>query len=423
MTSQRTYHMNGSAPAAVSFLITALASDPPAGLPKATPAEVGLSAEKLREIKPALEKLVADDKNAGGVVSIARHGKVAYFETYGYRDLESKTPMTADTIFTIASMTKPITCIGVMRLVEEGKIKLDDPVEKFIPALKDMNVLGDPKEDKDEAPATVPSKRSITIRDLLSHSSGLAYGGLLSPSNRLSKAYKNAGVDGFRHNSIEELANKLAKVPLAHQPGEGWTYGLSHDVLGRVIEVASGETFDAYLKAHIFDPLDMPDTFFYVPEDKRERVATIYRVGLGEKLTALPRNFGSKTFFSGGGGLFSTAHDYTRFGLMLAAGGELDGKRIVKSETITLMTTNQIGANSAFGVSKYGLGFGLIFDHPSQGQRLVSRYFWGGYFSTNFWVSPKQDIVAVVMTQILPTNFGATDGVVRIKLDEAVESK
>jgi CubicO group peptidase (beta-lactamase class C family) len=283
-------------------------------LPRAEPGEVGLSSSKLAELKPALRKLAEDGKIAGGVALIARHGKVVFVDAFGERDRATKAPMLEDSIFAIASMSKPITCVAAMTLVEQGKLGLDDPVSKYLPELKEMRVLGDPKDDTPDSTATVPSDRPIRVRDLFSHTSGFAYGGILSADPRLGKLYEAAGVQDRRMKTIAEQVQRLAKVPLAHQPGTRWTYGLSHDVLGRVIEVVSGRPFDQYLRECVLQPLDMPDTSFFVPMAKRDRVATIYRTGLlGGPLIALPRSFGSETFFSGGGGLFSTARDYARF--------------------------------------------------------------------------------------------------------------
>ncbi len=225
--------------------------------------------------------------------------------------------------------------------------------------------------------------------------------------------------------TIKEQVERLAKVPLAHQPGEGWTYGLSHDVLGRVVEVVSEKSLDQYLQGRILQPLDMHDTFFFVPEGKRDRVATIYRSADGGTLTPLPKSYGSKTFFSGGGGLFSTARDYTRFAQMMLNGGELDGERILKPETIAMMTTNQIGDIDAkiagINLGKYGLGFGLMLIPPrAEGPPVLSSYYWGGYFSTNFWIDPRHDLVAVIMTQVLPTNHGGSLEVFRRAVGSAI---
>ena len=391
-------------------------------LPTAEPEAVGLSAEVLDGLGPKLEETVEEGQIPGAVALIARHGKVAHVEALGLRDIESKQPMTEDTIFAIASMTKPITCVAAMTLVEQGKLGLDDPVSKYLPELADLRVLGDPADDTDEAIATVPADRPVTIRHLFSHTSGIAYGGLLAADPRLGKAYAEAGVQDRDMETIAEQVERLAKVPLAHQPGEGWTYGLSHDVLGRVIEVVSGQPFDQYLQEHIFTPLDMRDTSFFVPESKRDRVATIYNAGMIGRLNPLPKNFGSETFFSGGGGLFSTARDYARFAQMLLNGGELDGHRILKAETLASMTTNAIGDRTAFGGTKYGLGFGL---EPgpaaSDGDLATGRYFWGGIFSTNFWVDPEKDLIALLMTQVLPTNRGDALDIFREAVGEAVE--
>jgi CubicO group peptidase (beta-lactamase class C family) len=320
-------------------------------------------------------------------------------------------------------MTKPITCVAVMALVEEGKLGLDDPVGKYLPALKEMRVLGDAKDDTKEAIATVAAKRPVTVRDLLSHSAGFSYGAaLLSPSARLDRCYEKAGIGGRRLNTIAELVERLGQVPLAHQPGEGWTYGFSHDVLGRLIEVVSGQGFDVYLQDHILKPLDMQETFFQVPESKRDRVATIYRKDEAGKLSPMPKNYGSATFFSGGGGLFSTARDYTRFAQMLKNGGELEGARIIKPETIGQMTTNQIGKQFAFGVMKYGLGFGLVQTAGRGAEKpVLSRYLWGGLYSTQFWIDPRNDVVGVLMMQVLPTNSAGADRVFMAVVSSAIE--
>jgi CubicO group peptidase (beta-lactamase class C family) len=296
-------------------------------------------------------------------------------------------------------------------------------VEKYLPELKGLRVLGDPKDDTATELATVPASHPITIRELFTHTSGFAYGGALSTDVRLNKAYEQAGVQGRGMRTIAELVERLAKVPLAHQPGERWTYGLSHDVLGRVIEVASGRRFDEYLQECLFKPLDMRDTSFFVPEEKRDRVATIYRTGLiAGPLTPQPRRFGSETVFLGGGGLFSTARDYARFAQMLLNGGELDGVRILKRETIEAMTTNQIGDHYALALYKYGLGFGLeMGPTPEVGRPQLRTYFWAGYFSTNFWIDPRKDVVAVIMTQVLPTNHGNAQRVLRLAIDDALE--
>jgi CubicO group peptidase (beta-lactamase class C family) len=412
--------MNRGSLMVVTLLTFAHSTASSGELPRAEPREVQLSAEKLEELKPALQKLVDGGKIPGGVVLVARHGKIAYLTSFGYRDLATKTPMTEDTIFAIASMTKPIACTAVMMLLEQGKLGLDDSVDKYLPELKNLRVLGAAKDDTETDVATIPAKRSITVRDLLSHTSGFTYGDIPTNDRRLSLSYERAGVDSKELKTVAEQVTRLAKVPLAHQPGEGWTYGLSHDVLGRVIEIVSGQSLDQFLHERIFTPLDMVDTAFFVPAAKRDRVATIYRA-VGGTLTARPKRFGSETFFSGGGGLFSTTRDYSRFAQMLQNGGELDGHRIVKPETIAMMTTNQIGKLTAL-MGKYGLGFGLAMSGRTQdGKPVLARYFWGGYYSTNFWIDPRHDVVAVIMTQVLPTNYGDSNGVFRGKVDAAIQ--
>jgi CubicO group peptidase (beta-lactamase class C family) len=244
-------------------------------LPRVQPKEVGLSEKVHDDVQAGLEKLIADNKIAGAVVVVARHGKLAHVEAVGYRDLASKAPMTEDTIFAIASMTKPITCIAAMLLVEEGKLSLDDPVEKFVPAFKSLRVLGDPKDDTAVALATVPVKRTMLVRHLFAHTSGLLYGVAITGSEterRIIRAYFQAKLSESKLKTISELPAELARLPLAHEPGEEWTCSLSHDVPGYLIEVVSGQILDQFLRDRIFAPLDMRDTSFLVPESKRDRV-------------------------------------------------------------------------------------------------------------------------------------------------------
>jgi CubicO group peptidase (beta-lactamase class C family) len=314
--------------------------------------------------------------------------------------------MTEDTIFAIASMTKPITCVGAMMLIEEGKLSLDDPVEKYLPALKGLRVLGSAKADTEAALDTIPIKQKMLIRHLFAHTAGFSYGFPMmggETERRMVRAYSKFNASEGKRKTISELPEELAKLPLAHEPGEGWTYGLSHDVLGRVIEVVSGEPLDQFMNQRIFVPLNMSDTSFLVPEAKRDRVATVYRSG--SPLSAMPKSFGSATYFSGGGGLFSTARDYSRFAQMLLNGGELEGKRLIKQDSLALMTSNQIGKQMVFGLLKYGLGFGLVnAPAPGGGKPGLDYYFWSGAYSTSFWVDPRRDVIGVLMTQVLPPN-------------------
>jgi CubicO group peptidase (beta-lactamase class C family) len=335
--------------------------------------------------------------------------------------------MTEETIFAIVSMTKQITCVAAMTLVEQGKIGIDDAVGKYIPEWKDLRVLDDARDDTKTELATVPAKRPVTIRHLLTHTSGISYAAFSPTDARLKEAYKRAGVVGPPHETVADLIANLVKVPLVHQPSEGWTYGFSHDVLGHVIEVAAGQRFDRYLEERILTPLDMRDTSFLVPEEKRGRVATIYDASQGDVLSPMPKEYGSKTYFSGGGGLFSTARDYARFAQMIASGGQLEGVRILKPGTVAAMTTNQIGeyssAEKGFGERKYGLGFGLaLAPSPNGGAPVLERYYSGGVFSTNFWVIPRRDLVLLLMTQVYPTNHGGPDRVFHRIVNAAVEN-
>jgi CubicO group peptidase (beta-lactamase class C family) len=398
---------------AMSILLVVSSRLPAAELPRVQSKEVGLSEKALDEVQAGLTKLVADHKIPGAVVVVARHGKVAYVTTVGYRDVDKKAPMTEDTIIAIASMTKPITCVAAMMLVEEGKLSLDDPVDKYVPAFKSLRVLGNPKDDTAAELATVPVKGTMLVRHLFAHTAGFSYGFAMTGSEterRMIRAYSKANLSGNSLKTISELPAALAKLPLAHEPGEGWTYGMSHDVLGHVIEVVSGQPLDKFLNDRIFVPLDMTDTSFLVPEAKRDRMATVYTTGSGAggPLTALPRSFGSATYFSGGGGLFSTARDYSRFSQMLLNGGELDGRRFITRESLTMMTSNQIGDHLVFGILKYGLGFGLVNGStPVDGKPVLDSYFWAGAYSTNFWVDPKRDIIGLVMTQVVPITQSA----------------
>ena len=402
---------------------------PSVDLPRLKAGEESPPSSPFPLLKPALQALVDGGKVPGGVALVARAGKVVDVTTFGCRDLATRTPMTEDTIFAVASMTKPITCAALMTLVEQKAIGIDDPVEQYLPEFKELRVLANAREgtepkDLKSTVSTVPAKRSVTIRHLLTHTSGIAYGVFDSTDVRLRELYRQAGVIGPRHKTLDELISRLAQVPLAHQPGEGWTYGFSHDVLARVIEVVSGRPFDQFLQERIFTPLDLPDTVFHVPDGKRDRVATIYDVGEGGRLVALPKEYGPETYFGGGGGLFSTARDYARFVQMLQNGGALDGTRILEPSTVTAMTTNQIGSLAAYGERKYGLGIGLaLAPQLSDGATEVERYFGGGAYSTNFYVLPRHDLILLLMTQVTPTNHGGAELVFYRTVKAAIENE
>jgi len=380
------------------------------GLPTASPEDVGLSGERLARIKPVMEQYVTQKKIVGGVTLVARRGKVAYLETFGMQDSEAGKPMRTDTIVRIASMTKPVTATAAMILYEEGKFLLSDPVSKYIPEFKDPHVVV-PNPDSSSSFIIVPAKREITIRMLLNHTSGLTYGG-----GKLGDYYSKAGVTGWQprdRGTIGDMVKKLAPLPLNHQPGEEWAYGLSQDVLGYLIEIVSGMPLDQFFRERIFEPLRMNDTFFFPPEAKLSRLSPNYTMtadGVIERQKDAPGEIITQDrgiYFSGGGGLYSTATDYVRFAQMLLNGGELDGVRILSRKTVELMTTDSTGGivilegtgdTQATHGDRYGLGLGIR-GEPGDIES-TGTFGWGGAFHTLFWVDPKEELIGIFMTQL-----------------------
>jgi CubicO group peptidase (beta-lactamase class C family) len=369
-------------------------------LPRSTPESVGVSSSRLQRIGEAIQRYI-DEKHISGAVSlVARKGFVVHFEAHGVKDIESKKPMTRDTIFKMASSTKPVTGVAIMMLVEEGKIHLADPVSRFIPELKEMRVAVE-KEGSSEI-ELVKADREITIRDLLTHGSGLLSGGA---------GTKQAPQELLRPSQPEEtLAHyipRLAAIPLDFQPGTKWRYsGLAGiDTLSRIVEVASGQSYDEFLRRRIFEPLGMNDTFFVVPDDRQDRVATIYRsTGKGLEKNPLQLRF-PKTYFSGAGGLSSTAADYFRFGQLLLNRGSLDGKQLLSPRSVIIYSSNQVG-DMFEGQSgrPRGMGFGftveVVQDSIAAGTyRSDGSFGWDGAFGTHSWVDPEQQLVAVLMIQ------------------------
>lgn len=371
-------------------------------------------AADLSAIDAFLQKQVADQKIAGGVVLVFHKGETAYLKAFGKRDLEAGRPMETDTIVRLYSMSKAITSAAALTLVDAGKVGLDDPVSKYIPSMANLKVAG-PDGVRD------PS-RPPTVRDLLLHTAGFTYG-----DGPKASAEAFGKLQPLNAPDLKEMCERLAQVPLAHDPGSDWHYGTNTDVLGRVVEVASGETLDVYLSKTIFEPLGMADTAFSVPADKVGRFAGNYARDNGKlKLVDAPAE--SKfarpaTQFSGGGGLVGTAGDYGRFLLMIHKGGELDGKRVLKAETVKLMTTNQLPTAAYpihFGPAKRkGVGFGLGFSvrvEDADGNDpggTVGEYGWGGMASTHYWASPKDDAFVVTIEQIVPYNGDTEVGLKR----------
>lgn len=386
------------------------------GLPKAEPESLGLSSEKLAAVKSQLNAFVEQGKLPGFVIAVARDGKVGYFEAFGSRDVERKKPMTPDTIFRMYSMTKPITGAAVMTLVDAGKISLDDPLSKYIPEFKDMKVL---VEKGDGTTELVPAERPITLKHLMTHTSGLVYG--LFDTGALGKIYNQKGInsDGAAGITLEEFAKRTAAAPLKCQPGSAWNYGVNMDILGRVVEVVSGKRYADYVQEKIFKPLGMKDAAFYVPAEKAERLAANYSPQNGKmRLLEDP----AKSPFlkvpsqdSGGGGMVATAGDYLRFAQMLLNGGELDGVRVLSKKAVAEMTSNQLPAELGKsplklfpGVDFTGIGFGYCGAVPMKGAANTAfgddgDYTWGGYASTDFWIDKKDNVVGLVLTQLIPT--------------------
>jgi len=363
-------------------------------LPMATPQQVGFSAERLERIGPAVQEFIDTKQLAGAVTIVARRGKVVQFEAYGMMDLAAKKPMQKDTLFRIYSMTKAPASVAAMMLCEEGKLQLDAPVSKYLPAVKEMKVGG-----KKQA-------REITVRDLLRHTAGF-------PNNvTVDRTYRKAGLPPLSQSSLKEMMEKLGHVQLIYQPGTKWYYSCGTEVLARLIEVASGRPFDEFLARRIFRPLGMKDTGFYVPAEKRDRFAVMYGNGLKVVDAPQPGTSGPFTFekppkfLSAGGGLVSTAADYMRFCLMLSGMGALDGRRLLKAETVAEMTRNQLPEHLTVTRGTKGRGFGLGFavrvHRIDSAPSSVGEYEWYGGGGTEFWISPRDELVVITLTQQLP---------------------
>jgi CubicO group peptidase (beta-lactamase class C family) len=382
------------------------------------PAEVGLSESCLARIDQHLEqRYIGPKKIAGTLTLVARHGKIAYLTPMGLMDIERHKAMTEDTIFRIYSMTKPITSVALMMLYEQGHFQLNDEVYKFIPAWKNLGVYA---AGNHPTFLTSHPSRPMTIRDLMTHTSGLTYG--FMESTNVDAAYRKLGVGVLGGGgTLQEMIEKLATLPLEFTPGTRWNYSVSTDVLGYLVQVMSGMRFDEYLKKKIFEPLKMVDTDFYVPPEKLDRFAANY-LRQPDKTLKLEDDPGNSTYskpptyFSGGGGLVSTATDYYRFCQMLLNGGELDGVRILGRKTIDLMTMNHLPGGkdlSELSISTFtqvataGNGFGLGFSvhlgsDKSQVIGSVGEYAWGGAASTSFWIDPAEDLIVIFLTQFMP---------------------
>jgi CubicO group peptidase (beta-lactamase class C family) len=399
-------------------------------LPRVRAEVVGMSSERLARIPVVLGDFVNGGQVAGVVTLVARRGRIVALDSAGLRDIATRSPMRTNTIFRIASMTKPVTSVAVMILLEEGKLRLDDPASKFLPEFAESRVLVGGSGSNGKSDSLVRSERAVTIRDLLTHRSGLIYAAL--DTTRLGGGYREAGIqDGIQAKTgttSAENVRRLGGQPLAFQPGSQWRYGLSTDVLGVLVEKVSGMSLARFFEQRIFGPLRMKDTGFRVPDEKIGRLASTYtmrndslvpmadsdvfldgRAKVGE--FGGPSARGSKTFFSGGAGLFSTLGDYARFAQMLLNGGALDGARILSPKTIELMTADAtVDLKNPFPSSPgwgFGLGFGILRD-LGQNTELASvgLYRWGGLLGTSFWIDPKEQLIGVMMIQKFPDESG-----------------
>ena len=381
------------------------------------PEAAGFSAERLERIDGWMRRLVSDGRLAGLSVSVMRRGRTAFARAHGRADLARETPFTLDTITRIYSMTKPLTSVAVMMLYEEGRFQLDDPVARFLPEFSEMRVLTGGNRNKFESE---PARRPITIRDLLSHTSGLTYG--FMEATLVDELYRRNGVDfHLKDASLAEVMARVAKLPLLSQPGAQWNYSVATDVLGHLVAVISGMDFGDFLRERVIRPLGMADTDFHVPPEKLPRLAANYTLFRDRSLKlyddAVDTAFANPpAIASGGGGLVSTAADYLRFCRFILNEGELDGVRLLGRKSVALMLTNHLPGDLAsmgtprFAESSYtGIGFGLGFSvmlDPARAQILGTpgEVAWGGVASTAFWIDPAEDLAVVLLTQLTPSS-------------------
>jgi CubicO group peptidase (beta-lactamase class C family) len=384
----------------------------------ATPESQGFSSDRFKKIDQVMSGWVDKGWMQGGTALVIRNNKIVYYKAAGFNDKELNVQMQKDNIFRIASQTKAITSVAIMILFEEGKLLLDDPVSKYIPAFAKQQVL-DKFNAADTTYTTVPAKKEITIRELLTHTSGLGYAQIGSREANAIYAKSNitAGI-GVQGDNLLDAMNRLAKLPLMHQPGEKWTYGLNSDLLGCLVEVISGMSLDEFFRSRIFEPLGMTDTYFTIPKNKAWRLVKLYREDSTGKLVKAEANmlngktitpdyplYGSN-YYSGGAGLSSTIYDYGVFLQMLLNGGIHNGKRILSRNTVRLMTMNQIG-DLGLGNDKFGLGFQVVVEKSSgRTPSNIGTFSWGGAFATSYWVDPKEKMVMLFYRQLQNTSKG-----------------
>jgi len=398
----------------LALMALALHAQTPSGktsppLAAASPSSVGISPDRLKRIDAMLEQSIADGEIPGAVALIARNGKIVYHKAFGTANAATGRAQHEDDIFRIASQTKAITATAVMMLWEEGRFQLDDPISKYIPEFKNPQVLQSFRY-ADTGFTTRPANKEITIRHLLTHTSGIGYGAI-DGDERMKLLYQKAGTtDLFTTEdvSIGDIVKKLAKLPLHHDPGEKFTYSMGLDVLGYFVEVISGMSFDRFLRERLFDPLGMDDTWFYLPGNKADRLVSIQHKVDG-KWANYPETFydpdypikGARKFFSGGGGLSSTAKDYATFLQLYLNGGEMNGVRILSRTTVASMMANQTGDLFGGGEQHYGLAFGVLTasGEAKGGLGGEGTFVWGGYFNTQYFADPKAQVIGIIMKQ------------------------
>jgi CubicO group peptidase (beta-lactamase class C family) len=375
------------------------------------PEDVGLSSERLARITEMMKRHIAAGEISGGVTLVARHGRIAHLEATGVTDIETKKPMTKDAVFRIASMTKPVTGLAIMMMMEEGRLRITDPVSKYIPSFKDLKVAVAQPRQGPAAPGNVdeparlnyyaaPAEREVTIRDLLTHVSGLASGPMSNDSIR------SASLTRKPTDTLADYIPRLGKSLLEFQPGSRWTYspGAGFDTLGRIVEITSGQPFDQFLRQRVFDPLGMKDVMFFATPELESRMVTAYQLDPKGKMSKNPNSGGmqSRVYFAGAGGLVTTAEEYAKFAQMLVNGGELNGRRLLSPRTVAYMAS--VHASDTLQGRVPGEGFGLsvrvVRSAVASGSRVSDGSFgWSGAYGTHFWVDQKEDLIAIMMIQ------------------------
>lgn len=385
--------------------------------------KTAVSEEKLAQIDTYIQKYISDGVVPGGTFLIARGGQIVYNKSFGISNISTGKKYANDDIYRLASMTKAVTTVAIMQLYEQGKLGLDDPIFYYLPEFKEKTIL-DKYNDADSSYTTIPAKRPITIRHLLTHTSGITYGDFNTGGLRQIYADHDLLGVGLYHEkwNNEQFIKKLAEVPLAFEPGTKFLYGLNMDVLGRIVELVSGEELDDYFTRHIFNPLGMTDTYFNIPPSKKDRLVPVYSVDdKGKIITVQPGGLAGNPdyplladnhHYAGGGGLSGTATDYAKFIYALENNGKYNGYQLLSRKTIEVMTSDQLIMQNKVGNGiapipgvTFGLGF-LLYEHEAEGlnSKSAGTYEWGGYFNTKFFIDPKEDLVFVGMTQIVPFN-------------------